>query len=335
MPKYDRISTMAKRALITGITGQDGSYLTELLHEKGYEVFGLIRGQNNPKRRAIEEKYPYLKLIEGDITDSSSLINMLKISKPDEIYNLAAISFVAYSFLAPDITAEVDGVGVIRLLEAIRTMEMEKSVRFYQASTSELYGKVRESPQNEGTPFHPRSPYGSAKALAHYTTVNYRESYGMHASCGILFNHESPRRGYEFVTRKITSTAAKIKLGKADKLILGNIDSKRDWGFSKDYVEGMWLMLQQDKPDDYVFATGKEHSVRDFIQAAFTAVGLPDWEKYVEYDHDQHLRPADVDTLIGDASKAKKILGWKPSISFDQLVKMMVEEDLHLESLGN
>lgn len=322
---------MSKRALITGITGQDASYLSELLHEKGYEVFGLIRGQNNPKRPAFEAAYPFVKLIEGNITDSGSLMRALKISKPDEVYNLAAISFVGYSFISPELTAEVDGLGTIKLLEAIRALDMEQKVRFYQASTSELYGKVRETPQTELTPFHPRSPYGNAKALAHYTTVNYRESYNMHASCGILFNHESPRRGHEFVTRKVTSTVAQISLGKTDKLTLGNMDPKRDWGYSKDYVRGMWLMLQQDKPDDYVFATGEAHSITELVETAFEAVGISNWQDYVESNDPQHARPADVELLIGDYSKAKEKLGWEPTVTFKELITMMVEEDLAQE----
>ena len=320
-----------KRALVTGITGQDASYLCEFLNEKGYKIYGLIRGQGNPKKEAFLNNYPYVELIDGDITDSSSLVRALTISKPDEIYNLAAISFVAYSFLAPDLTAEVDGVGVIKLLEATRAVGIDRSVRVYQASTSELYGKVRETPQTELTPFHPRSPYGSAKALAHYTAVNYRESYGMHISCGILFNHESPRRGYEFVTRKISQAVARIKLGKQDFIELGNIDSKRDWGFSGDYVSGMWMMLQQDVADDYVFATGKTHTVRDLLRIAFEHVGISNWEDYIRID-DIHKRPADVDILVGDATKAEKVLGWKPKVTFRELIEMMVDNDIELES---
>ena len=320
-----------KRALVTGITGQDASYLCEFLNEKGYKIYGLIRGQGNPKKEAFLNNYPYVELIDGDITDSSSLVRALTISKPDEIYNLAAISFVAYSFLAPDLTAEVDGVGVIKLLEATRAVGIDRSVRVYQASTSELYGKVRETPQTELTPFHPRSPYGSAKALAHYTAVNYRESYGMHISCGILFNHESPRRGYEFVTRKISQAVARIKLGKQDFIELGNIDSKRDWGYSGDYVMGMWMMLQQDVPDDYVFATGKTHTVRDLLRIAFEHVGISNWEDYIRID-DIHKRPADVDILVGDATKAEKVLGWKPKVTFRELIEMMVDNDIELES---
>lgn len=320
-----------KKALITGITGQDASYLCELLHEKGYKIYGLIRGQNNPRKETISRNYPYVELIDGDITDGSSLVRALTIAKPDEIYNLAAISFVAYSFLAPDLTAEVDGIGVIKLLEAIRALGLENTVRVYQASTSELYGKVRETPQNELTPFHPRSPYGSAKALAHYTAVNYRESYGMHISCGILFNHESPRRGGEFVTRKISKAVARIKLGKQESIELGNIDSKRDWGFAGDYVRGMWMMLQQDKPDDYVFATGVAHTVRDLLDISFNHVGINKWNEYVKID-DAHKRPADVELLIGDYSKAKRVLGWEPETNFKQLVEMMVDNDLILEA---
>jgi GDPmannose 4,6-dehydratase len=320
-----------KRALVTGITGQDGTYLAELLLRKGYRVYGLIRGQNNPKRDATEQLLPSLELIEGDLSDMGSLVAALEYCQPDEVYNLGAISFVAFSFKQPELTGNITGLGALRLLEAIRIMDGGRGrIRFYQASTSELYGKVRESPQTELTPFHPRSPYGVAKAYAHYMTVNYRESYGLHASCGILFNHESPRRGHEFVSRKVTSSAARIKLGLQKDLVLGNLDAKRDWGFAGDFVEGMWLMLQQDEPDDYVIATGRSHSIRDLLDAAFAAIDVDDWTPYVQQDP-RFMRPAEVDVLAGDASKARKVLGWEPEVDFSQLVAMMVKNDLELE----
>lgn len=319
-----------KKALITGITGQDGMYLAELLHEKKYEIYGIIRGQQNPKKEKIEKEFPYVKLIDADLTDTPSLIHAVDQARPNEVYNLGAISFVAHSFKQPEQTAEVTGLGALRLLEAIKTVDKQNKIRFYQASTSELYGKVRETPQNELTPFHPRSPYGVAKAFAHYITVNYRESYDMFACCGILFNHESPRRGYEFVTRKVTSTVARIKLGLEKELVLGNIDSQRDWGFAGDYVEGMWLMLQQDEPDDFVLATGKTHSIKDLLDAAFGAVGIKNWQPYLKQDP-KFIRPAEVDLLLGDASKAEKKLGWKPKVQFEELIKMMVESDLEIE----
>jgi GDPmannose 4,6-dehydratase len=320
-----------KRALITGITGQDGTYLAELLLSKGYQVFGLIRGQNNPKRAMVEQLLPAVELVEGDLSDMGSLVNALEISQPDEVYNLGAISFVALSFKQPELTGNITGLGALRLLEAIRIVDGGKGkIRYYQASTSELYGKVRETPQTELTPFHPRSPYGVAKAYAHHMTVNYRESYGIHASCGILFNHESPRRGYEFVTRKVTSSVARIKLGLQDSISLGNLDSKRDWGFAGDYVKGMWLMLQQDEPDDYVLATGTTHPISELLDRAFDAVGIDDWKPYVKQDP-RFMRPAEVDLLHGDPSKAHKVLGWKPEVEFPELVKMMVENDLKIE----
>ena len=322
---------MAKRALITGITGQDGQYLAALLLKKKYQVFGLIRGQHNPKRYIIEEDLPAVELVEGDLSDMSSLASALEIAQPDEVYNLGAISFVALSFKQPELTGNITGLGALRLLEAIRLSGAERKVRYYQASTSELYGKVREVPQNELTPFHPRSPYGVAKAYAHHITVNYRESYGIHASCGILFNHESPKRGYEFVTRKITSSVARIKLGLQDDITLGNLDSKRDWGFAGDYVDGMWRMVQQTKSDDYVLATGETHSIKDFLDLAFKEIGVDDWKPYVKQDK-RFMRPAEVDLLIGDPSKAKKKLGWEPKVKLPGLVKMMVENDLELES---
>jgi GDPmannose 4,6-dehydratase len=320
-----------KRALITGITGQDGTYLAELLLTKGYQVYGLIRGQNNPKRPMVEQLLPQIELIEGDLTDMGSLVAALEYCQPDEVYNLAAISFVALSFKQPELTGNITGLGALRLLEAIRMVDGTKGrIRYYQASTSELYGKVREVPQSELTPFYPRSPYGVAKAYAHYMTVNYREGYNMHASCGILFNHESPRRGHEFVTRKVTSSVARIKLGLQEDLVLGNTDSKRDWGFAGDYVEGMWRILQQDEPDDYVLATGETHSIKELLDAAFTAAGISDWKPYVKHDP-RFMRPAEVDLLIGDPTKAKEKLGWEPKVMFDELIKMMVENDLELE----
>ncbi|MBW3537873.1 GDP-mannose 4,6-dehydratase [Candidatus Parcubacteria bacterium] len=321
-----------KRALITGITGQDGTYLAELLLSKNYQVYGLIRGQNNPKRAMVEQLLPAVELVEGDLSDMGSLVAALEYCQPDEVYNLGAISFVALSFKQPELTGDITGLGALRLLEAIRIIDGGKGkMRFYQASTSELYGKVRETPQNELTPFHPRSPYGVAKAYAHYMTVNYRESYGIHASCGILFNHESPRRGHEFVTRKVTSMVARIKLGLQKEIPLGNLDSKRDWGFAGDYVKGMWLMLQQDEPDDYVLATGETHSIKELLDVAFKEVGIEDWSESVKQDP-RFMRPAEVDLLIGDPTKAKKVLGWQSETSFEELIKMMVKGDLELES---
>jgi len=321
-----------KRALITGITGQDGMYLAELLIEKGYQVYGLIRGQQNPKLPVVEKLLPGVELVEGDLTDMSSLVAAVQYCQPDEVYNLGAISFVAMSFKQPEITGNITGLGAMRLLEAIRIVDGGKNkIRFYQASTSELFGKVREVPQTEDTPFYPRSPYAAAKAYAHFMTVNYRESYDMFACCGILFNHESPRRGYEFVTRKITSSVARIKLGMQKDISLGNLDSKRDWGFAGDYVEGMWRMLQQDKPDDYVLATGKTHSIKDFLDLAFKEVGINDWSKYVNQDP-RFIRPSEVDLLIGKPTKAEKVLGWKPKVQLEELVSMMVKNDLEIES---
>lgn len=320
-----------KRALITGITGQDGTYLAELLLSKNYQVYGLIRGQNNPKRPMVEQLLPAVELVEGDLSDMGSLVAALEYCQPDEVYNLGAISFVALSFKQPELTGNITGLGALRLLEAIRIIDGGKGkIRFYQASTSELYGKVREVPQTEMTPFHPRSPYGVAKAYAHYMTINYRESYGIHASCGILFNHESPRRGYEFVTRKVTSAVARIKLGLQKDIALGNIDSKRDWGFAGDYVKGMWLMLQQDEPDDYVLATGETHSIKELLDVSFKEVGIDDWSECVKQDP-RFMRPAEVDLLIGDPTKAKTVLGWQSETSFSELIKMMVRSDLEIE----
>ncbi len=322
-----------KRALITGITGQDGSYLTELLLAKGYEVWGIIRRSSTFNTDRIDHLYqdPHepdvrLHLVYGDLNDASSLNKILRTVRPDEIYNLGAQSHVRVSFDVPEYTAEVTGVGTVRLLEAVRDSGL--SPRFYQASSSELFGKVREVPQRETTPFYPRSPYACAKAYAYYITVNYRESYGLHASNGILFNHESPRRGETFVTRKITRALARIRLGLQDKLFLGNLDAKRDWGYAGDYVEAMWQMLQQPEADDYVIATGETHSVREFLEAAFSYAGL-DWQKHVEIDP-RYFRPAEVDLLVGDATKARERLGWEPRVRFEELVRRMVDADFAL-----
>lgn len=317
-----------KRALITGITGQDGFHLTELLQSKGYKIFGLLNGQRNSRVLEFSSKFPNIEMLEGDLTDFSSLMRAIDISKPNELYNLGAISFVGLSFKQPELTANVTGVGPLRLLEAIRTLGAEKEIRFYQASSSEMFGKVLQVPQNESTPFYPRSPYGVAKVYAHQICVNYRESYGMHVSCGILFNHEGEYRGEEFVTRKITKSIAQITQGKLDKIRLGTLEPKRDWGYAGDYVEAMWLMLQQKNPDDYVIATGKTHSVRDFLSAAINAAGLKGKpEDFVIID-DAFKRPAEVDLLVGDASKAKSKLGWEPKVSFEELVLKMVNHDL-------
>jgi GDPmannose 4,6-dehydratase len=312
-------------ALITGVTGQDGSYLAELLLQKGYRVYGLVRRASIFNDARIRHLLGDIELIDADLLDQISLIQALKKSQADEVYNLAAMSFVATSFQQTVATAEYTGLSVTRMLEAIR--QVDRPIRFYQASTSEMFGKVQAMPQNEQTPFYPRSPYGVAKLYGHWTTVNFRESYQMFACSGLLFNHESPRRGPEFVTRKISLAVARIKLGLQDKLVLGNLDAKRDWGFAGDYVEAMWLMLQQDQPDDYVIATGETHSVRDFVRTAFAHVGIDDWERYVE-TNPQFLRPAEVDLLIGDASKARQNLGWEPRVKFEELVGMMVESDL-------
>jgi GDPmannose 4,6-dehydratase len=315
-----------KRALITGITGQDGSYLADLLLDKGYEVHGMVRRASTEKFDRIEHLRNRITLHQGDLLDQRSLVDTLRASRPDEIYNLAAMSFVAVSWIQPTLTAEFTGVGVTRMLEAMR--EACPEARFYQASSSEMFGKVRQTPQNEETPFYPRSPYGVAKAYGHHITVNYRESYGLHGCSGILFNHESPRRGIEFVTRKITWHAAAIKLGLANELRLGNLDAKRDWGYAKDYVEAMWLMLQQDRADDYVIATGVTHTVRGCVELAFERVGL-DWERYVVID-DGLKRPAEVDLLVGDSTKARHELGWEPRTNFEELIALMVDADLEL-----
>src|SRR4051794_13701763 len=318
-----------KRALITGITGQDGRYLSEFLASKGYQVYGLVHGQANPKVHLVQEENPRLELIEGDLRDLASLIAAVEQVQPDEVYNLGAISFVQLSFRQPELTAEITGLGVLRLLEAVRIVggTNNNPIRFYQASSSEMFGKVREVPQTEQTPFHPRSPYGVAKMFGHNITVNYREAYGIHASSGILFNHESQRRGHEFVTRKITSSLARIKLGLQDSMSLGNLESQRDWGHAADYVEAMWLMLQQDEPGDYVVATGETHSIREFLEVAFRLAGYDSWEPFVRHDN-RFERPAEVDLLIGDASKAREQLGWEPRVSFGELVRLMYESDL-------
>jgi GDPmannose 4,6-dehydratase len=320
------------RALITGITGQDGQHMAEFLNGKGYDVIGLEAGQSNPRADHLAEDMPFAELIGGDLTDLSSLIAALEYSQPDEVYNLGAISFVALSFRQPELTANITGLGVLRMLEAIRVVGGTSSpIRFYQASSSEMFGKVRESPQTERTPFHPRSPYGVAKVFGHHITVNYREAYGLFACSGICFNHEGPRRGLEFVTRKITNAVARIKLGLQNELTLGNLDAERDWGYAGDFVRAMWMMLQQDEPDDFVIATGETHSVREFVEAAFRAAGIDDWERHVRTD-ERFFRPADVDSLVGDASHARRVLDWEPTVRFEELVTMMVEHDLKMES---
>jgi GDPmannose 4,6-dehydratase len=323
------------RVLITGITGQDGLYLGEFLAAKGYEVYGLVRGQNNPKIATVERIIPSAELIQGDLTDLPSLINAMERARPDEVYNLGAISFVGLSWNQAELTGEITGLGVLRVLEALRihTANRMDRVRFYQASSSEMFGKARETPQRETTPFHPRSPYGVAKTFGHYITVNYRESYGAFACSGILFNHESERRGVEFVTRKISRGVARIALGLQDLITLGTLDSRRDWGFAGDYVEAMWMMLQQDEPDDYVVATGKSHSVRDVLDAAFAQVGIDDWSRHV-ISEDRLFRPAEVDQLVGDATRARQLLGWKPQVTFEQLIRDMVDADLRRERAG-
>ncbi|MGW1061586.1 GDP-mannose 4,6-dehydratase [Micromonospora rubida] len=317
------------RALITGVTGQDGLYLAELLIAKGYEVFGLVRGQNNPRVPRVKQIVPSVRLLDGDLRDLPSLIGALDAAQPDEVYNLGAVSFVGMSWQQAELTSEITGIGVLRMLEAIQihTHNEMGRVRFYQASSSEMFGKVREVPQTEATPFHPRSPYGVAKVFGHFMTVNYRESYGAHACSGILFNHESPRRGHEFVTRKVTRGVARIALGLQDRITLGNLEARRDWGFAGDYVEAMWLMLQQAEPDDYVIATGVTHSVRDLLDVAFHRVGIGDWDRHVAQDP-RLFRPAEVDLLVGDASKARSLLGWKPRSEFRSLVETMVDHDL-------
>jgi len=321
-----------KRALITGITGQDGRFLAEFLHGKGYEVFGLVKGQNNPKAQLVQDELPFVELLAGDLQDLPSLVQVLEQCQPDEVYNLGAISFVAMSFQQAELTANITGLGVLRLLEAIRMVGgQNNTIRFYQASSSEMFGKVRETPQTEETPFHPRSPYGVAKVFGHHITVNYRESYGLYACSGILFNHESERRGLEFVTRKVTNAIARIKLGLQSELVLGDLSPKRDWGYAGDYVKAMWLMLQQDEPDDYVVATGETHSVAEFVDLAFAAAGIEDAQPYIRQDK-RFFRPAEVDLLYGDATKARKKLGWQREVDFPELVRRMVEHDLKVES---
>lgn len=315
---------MAKNALITGITGQDGSYLAELLYNKGYNVYGLVRRLSTPNTSRIDHILNNIELLQGDLTDQSSLSEAMRIAQPDEVYNLAAQSFVGTSWNQPVHTGDVTGLGVVRVLEAVR--HVVPHARVYQASSSEMFGKVQETPQTENTKFYPRSPYGVAKVYAYWTCVNYRESYDMHISNGILFNHESPRRGIEFVTRKITDSVARIYHGLESELRLGNLDAKRDWGYAGDYVDAMWRMLQQDEPGDYVIATGETHSVEEFVQEAFSIAGL-DWQKYVVVDP-KFVRPAEVQLLLGDPSKAKRVLGWEPKVHFKELVKMMVEADL-------
>ncbi|MCH1435743.1 MAG: GDP-mannose 4,6-dehydratase [Acidimicrobiales bacterium] len=317
---------MTKRALITGITGQDGSYLAELLLEKDYDVLGMVRRSSTVNFERIAHLQDRITFVPGDLLDEISMIHILREFRPQEVYNLAAQSFVQTSFGQPVLTGETTALGVTRLLDAIRLVDPE--IRFYQASSSEMFGKVHEVPQTETTPFHPRSPYGVAKVYGHWITLNYRESYDLHATSGILFNHESPRRGLEFVTRKISHTVAQIKLGKAKELRLGNLDAQRDWGYAGDYVEAMWLMLQQDTPEDFVICTGETHSVREFCEVAFGHVGL-DWEQHVVID-EAFFRPAEVDLLVGDATKAERVLGWKPETTFEDLVTMMVDADIDL-----
>jgi GDPmannose 4,6-dehydratase len=314
------------KALITGITGQDGSYLAEFLLEKGYEVIGMVRRSSTVNFSRIQHFQDEITLASADLLDQVSLVNVLREYRPDELYNLAAQSFVPTSWKQPVFTGSVTALGVTRVLEAIRTVD--ENIRFYQASSSEMFGKVREVPQSEQTPFYPRSPYGVAKVYGHWITINYRESYGLHATSGILFNHESPRRGLEFVTRKVTHGVARIKLGLDDELRLGNLDSRRDWGYAGDYVYAMWMMLQQPEPDDYVIATGETHSIRELCEEAFGCVDL-DWQEYVKQDP-RFMRPAEVDLLVGDASKARRVLGWEPKVTFRELVRMMLDADLAL-----
>lgn len=327
---------MKKSALITGIAGQDGGHLALLLHKKGYKVFGLIRGQaeaSHPRYAEVKSDMPYVELIMGDLLDPPSLVRAVQQSQPDEVYNLAAISHVGYSFKNPVLTQSVTGAGVLNMLEAIRLSGLEKKARFYQASTSEMFGGLNynrpEKGYDENALFHPRSPYGVAKLYGYWITKNYRESYGMHASNGILFNHEGERRGLEFVTRKITSSVAKIKLGLQKEIVLGDLRPKRDWGYAGDYVEGMWRMLQQDKPDDYVLATGETHSIEDFLELAFKEIGVDDWRPYVKQDP-KFMRPAEVDILLGNPAKAERVLGWRRKVDFPGLVKLMVVHDLRL-----
>lgn len=321
-----------KTALITGITGQDGHHLTKLLLSKSYEVYGLVNDHQDSRLTEFKKRFPGAKIVSGDLADFSSLLRVIEKVQADEVYNLGALTFVGLSFKQPELTANVTGLGTLRLLEAVRKAGLESTTRFYQASSSEMFGKVRETPQTELTPFHPRSPYGVAKTFAHYTCVNYREAYNMHVSCGILFNHEGEYRGHEFVTRKITSNVAMIKTGKQNRFSLGDLTPQRDWGYAGDYVEAMWLMLQQKNPDDYVISTGKTHSVGDFVEEALRAAGLEGKiEDYVDFD-DQMIRPSEVDLLVGDPRKAREVLGWVPKVNFKALVKLMVDHDLELES---
>lgn len=320
-----------KRALITGVSGQDGYFLSRFLLAKDYKVFGMINGQSETTSRNLNSELPDVIQIKGDLTDTSSLMSAISETEPHEIYNLGAVSHVGISFTQPELTANVTGLGVLRLLEAIRNLKKQEQVRVYQASSSEIYGRVREVPQNELTPLHPRSPYGCAKSFAHHICVNYREAYGMYISCGILFNHESEKRGHEFVTRKISSGVARIKHNKQQKIKLGNIEAIRDWGYAGDYVQAMWLMLQQDKPDDFVIATGETHTVREFAEIAIKVAGLNGAvEEFIDIDP-AFIRPSEVDILIGDSTKAKNILGWQPQVKFDELVQLMVNNDLILE----
>jgi GDPmannose 4,6-dehydratase len=316
---------MSRTALITGVTGQDGLYLSELLLSRGYRVVGLVRGQNNPKLPLLREAVPGVEVVTGDLLDLSSLIRAVQVAQPDEVYNLGAISFVAYSWENAHLTSDVTGKGVLNMLEAVRLSDPQ--TRFYQASSSEMFGKVQAVPQTETTLLWPRSPYGVAKVFGHHMTINYRESYGMHASSGILFNHESPRRGPEFVTRKVSQAVARIALGLQDTLALGNLEAQRDWGFAGDYVQAMWLMLQQEQADDYVISTGRTRSIRELLDVAFAHVGIDDWSGLVTQDP-RFLRPAEVDLLVGDASKARERLGWAPTVGFEELVRMMVDADL-------
>ncbi len=324
-----------KTALITGVTGQDGRHLAKLLLSKDYQVYGMVNRQRDDLANLLENELPQVKQVRGDLADSASLNHVISDTCPDEVYNLGAISFVGMSFKQPELTCNITGLGVVRLLEAIRTSGNPKHTRVYQASSSEMFGKVQQVPQSESTPFYPRSPYGVAKVLAHQICVNYREAYNMHISCGILFNHEGEKRGYEFVTRKITQAVAQIAIGTTNEIRLGNLDAKRDWGYAGDYVEAMWKMVQQNIPDDYVIATGEIHSVREFLEEAFKCVGIDKGiQRYVKFD-EKLLRPSEVDLLVGDATKAREILGWAPKVSFKELVKIMVENDIKIEKAKN
>jgi GDPmannose 4,6-dehydratase len=321
------------RAFITGITGQDGQHLAQFLHDKGYDVYGMVKGQSNPRVAGVLEEMPFIETVPGDLADLPSLVAALNMAQPDEVYNLGAISFVALSFNQAELTANVTGLGVLRMLEAIRMVggSQNNPIRFYQASSSEMFGKVRETPQTEETPFHPRSPYGCAKVFGHDIVVNYRESYDLFACSGILFNHEGPKRGIEFVTRKVTNAVARIKLGLQHELVLGNLNAKRDWGYAGDFVKAMWMMLQLDEPDDFVIATGETHSIEDLVERSFAEVGIDDWQSYVRQDP-KFFRPSEVDLLIGDASKARERLGWAPEVGFAELISMMVASDLKMEA---